>query len=92
MDGISSLYLKPFFASLSMITVSYAVYVLMINFTENLNFGFITAVFSALCSYFIFAVLFGAVGEEDIVMLPMGEKIALVMKKIGFWRLNKREE
>ncbi len=90
-DGVSNLYLRPFGASFAMIAVSYAVYMAVYNFADSSKLGFICALCTALCTYFVFALIFGAVNEEDILMLPAGEKILTVIRKLGFWRSDKRE-
>lgn len=90
-ESVANLYLRPFGASVSMMIVSYAVYIGVFNLIQNSSIAFLGALAAALCAYFVFALVFGAVGEEDILMLPAGEKILNLIKKTGFWHADKKE-
>ena len=83
-ESVSRVYLKPFAASLMMIVLSFAVYLPLEVYVGNKTVAFIAAMLVAVVSYLAFALLFGAVSEEDMNMLPMGNKISLIVKKMGF--------
>ena len=82
--GVFKVYIKPFAVSCVMIVLSFAVYLSITYYLENTVIAFVVAMLAALIAYFAFSLLFGAVSEEDINMLPMGAKISLIIKKLGF--------
>lgn len=85
-DSVTNLYVRPFLASCMMMAVSLAVYIPISSVLENRLVGFVCALCAAVAAYFVFALLFGVVTREDILMLPFGDKIAYVVGKLGFWR------
>ena len=69
-----------------MMVISFAVFASISYLTEATTVAFIAALLAAVAAYFVLALLFGAVRREDILMLPFGEKIALIIENLGFWR------
>ena len=85
-ESIVDLYARPLGASLAMMVISFAVFASISYLTEATTVAFIAALLAAVAAYFVLALLFGAVRREDILMLPFGEKIALIIENLGFWR------
>ena len=85
-ESIVDLYARPLGASLAMMVISFAVFASISYLTEAGAVAFIAALLVAVAAYFVLSLLFGAVRREDILMLPFGEKIALIIENLGFWR------
>lgn len=84
--SVASIYARPFLASVAMITVSYAVYMAVEFFGGNMLIAFAAALVTALVSYFLFALVFGAVRESDMLMLPAGSRALDIVRKTGLIR------
>ena len=82
-DSVGRLYGRPFIAALSMICVSFAVYMATARFGFENRAAFVFAMAAAIPSYLFFALVYGAVGKEDILMMPYGEKILSFMCRFG---------
>lgn len=89
-ESIKNTYLKPFLASLAMITVSYAVYVAACRLGGGIVLSFAVALGAALVSYIPFAFVFGAVTEGDILLMPAGEKALGLVRKVGLLKSIKQ--
>ena len=85
-ESMVDLYARPLGASLAMMVISFAVFASISYLTEAGAVAFIAALLVAVAAYFVLSLLFGAVRREDILMLPFGEKIALIIENLGFWR------
>ncbi|MBO5415802.1 MAG: polysaccharide biosynthesis protein [Clostridia bacterium] len=85
-ESVMSVYARPFCASVAMITVSYAVYMAVGFFGGNTVMSFGLALISAIVSYFLFAFVFGAVRESDMLMLPAGGRALEIVRKTGLIR------
>ena len=85
-ESMVDLYARPLGASLAMMVISFAVFASISYLTEATTVAFIAALLVAVAAYFVLSLLFGAVRREDILMLPFGEKIALIIENLGFWR------
>ena len=90
-ESVKSTYLKPFFASLAMITVSYAVYMSAGRLGGGDVLAFAAALVAALLSYIPFIFVFGAVTERDILLLPVGGKALGLARKVGLLKSIKQE-
>ncbi len=82
-ESPARVYLKPFAASVAMITVSYAAYLSVASFGSDTVWAFAAALGTALISYIFFAFVFGAVTESDLLLLPTGDKVADIIKRSG---------
>lgn len=85
-EGIARIYAKPFFASVVMMVLSFATYLWIYSLSGRATISFALALAMAVTAYFILSLLFGAVSREDILMLPFGERVAVIIEKMGFWR------
>ena len=85
-ESIGRIYAKPFFASVLMMAVSFSAYLCVYSLSESTTVAFASALAVAVAAYFILSLLFGVVSREDILMLPFGERIAVIIEKMGFWR------
>lgn len=74
-------FLKAFFASAISSVVTIAVYQL-ISGLGYATIGTFTSVMATVIVYFILLLLFNAVQKSDIVLLPKGQKIYRILKKI----------
>ena len=85
LDSVSRLYLKPLAASVAMMTVSFATYLLGLRFFKSESGAFIVAMVAAMAAYFVFAFVFGAIEKEDILALPFGERLSGVVRRLGLF-------
>lgn len=83
------IYLRPFLASCAMMLCSFAAYLLLLSTGADRLVAFLLSLLVALAAYAVFSLLFGAVSEADILMLPAGERIAAAIKRLGFWKKEK---
>lgn len=74
-------FLKAFSASAISSIVTIAVYRLIANLGYN-TIGTLSAVIATAIVYFILLLLFNAVQKSDIILLPKGQKIYRILKKI----------
>lgn len=82
-DGVFKIYVRPFAAACVMMIASLGIYSLVLSFIESTSVAFVAAMVAAVAVYGLFTLLFGAVSEEDILMMPFGERIIAVIKRIG---------
>lgn len=85
-DGVFKIYVRPFAAACVMMIASFAIYSLLLSVIESRSVAFIAAMAAAVAVYGVFTFLFGAVSEEDILMMPFGERIISMIKRIGLFR------
>ena len=90
-NKVSKVYFRPFIASIVMILLSLMVYFGVFRHLNGEMVALIIAIMAAVVSYALFAVMFGAVTQQDLRMLPFGENIIKVFKRIGFWRSEKNK-
>ena len=83
-DKVQRLYARPFAASLAMVCVSLAAYMLMIHFGNSNIIAFVAAMIAAVISYLFFAAVFGALEREDILSMPFGETLLKIFGRVGF--------
>ena len=83
----SRLLIKPFFASVAAISCSVAAFVPTYRATDSDTLAFVAALACTLVAYVVFALLFGAVREEDMASLPIIDK--LYERKINKLRSKK---
>ena len=81
-SGMGKTYIRPLMASLLAIALSFAVYLSIESYAENIKVSFLVAFFVAVAAYCALALLLGAVSREDIADIPMGEKILKFADKI----------
>ena len=82
-DGVFKIYVRPFAAACVMIIASVGAYSLLCFVLESSTLAFIVSMAVAVAVYGIFTLLFGAVSEEDILMMPFGERIISLIKRMG---------
>lgn len=78
--SIKNLFIKPFIASIISITIGVAIYMLSVHFCPSKLILLIT-ILIVLIVYLIFTFLLKAITEDDILMMPKGEKIIKKLKK-----------
>ncbi len=88
--SIAKLYLRPLGASLSMITVSFAGYILFQRLGRGETISFLLAAVIGAISYIFFSLAFGIVEREDIMALPFGERILGVLERCKIYDSKER--
>ena len=88
--GVARLYLRPLAASLSMITVSFAGYILLQRLGGGESISFIFAAALGVIAYVFFSLAFGAIEREDIIALPLGERILDILERCKIYDSKER--
>ncbi len=83
--SISKMVLKPIIASAMMAVVSYGTYILLKGIIA-LKLATIIALIVAVIVYVLSVIILKIFNEEDILMLPYGQKIYSVLVKIGIYK------
>ena len=68
--AVGKIFVRPLAAALGAVLLSVAVYLPVCEWTNRERLGFLAALFAAVIAYAAFAVLFGAVTREDLLLLP----------------------
>ena len=82
---LSKLIVKPLLATIIMTIVSYSIYLISLNFIKYENICTIIGIIIAIIVYAISVVILKIYTENDIIMLPKGEKILKILKKIKIY-------
>lgn len=82
---LSKIIVKPIVATIIMAIVSYFVYALSLNIINNQNISTIIGIIIAIIVYAISVLILKIYTENDILMLPKGEKILKILKKIKIY-------
>ncbi len=83
--SLSKIMIKPIIATIGMGIVSYMFYKFSLNILYNERISIIIGIIIAVVVYAINVILLKIYSEEDIVMLPKGEKILKILKKIKIY-------
>ena len=89
--SVSSLwetFCRPLALSIASVGISYGGYRMLARHTSG-SLATVAALGMAVVLFFLFSFVFGAFSEEDLLSLPMGEKLLYIMKKIRFRRKRK---
>ena len=81
----SKMVIKPLLASGMMAVVSYGVYILLKGIIAQ-NLATIIALIVAVVTYALSIIVLKIFNEEDILMLPYGQKIYAVLNKAGIYK------
>ena len=87
--GIKGLYLRPTLCSAMMISVSFAGYLATERFFGSERIGFLFGAALGVIFYVFFALLVGAVEQEDIEALPCGKRILAALQKLKIGNFKK---
>jgi len=79
--GFIKYILKPLLSALIMGVSTWAVYTLSVMLLHNNIISVFISILVAVCVYFVFVVMLKILNEEEIKMLPMGEKLLKLMKR-----------
>ena len=77
--------IKPIIASAMMAVVSYGTYILLNGIIAR-NMATIIALIVAVIVYVLSILVLRIFNEEDILMLPYGQKIYAVLVKVGIYK------
>lgn len=80
---------KPLLSTLLMAGVTFGVYYLFRNFTGN-TISTLTAVACGVIIYALMLLLTGAIAEEDFHMIPQGDKLLWLLKKVKIIKVQSR--
>lgn len=83
--SFSKTFIKPLIASLIMAVVSYGTY-LLVNGIMPGKLATIIALGTAVVVYALSILILKVFTEEDILMLPAGDKIFTILKKLGIYK------
>lgn len=82
---LSKIIMKPIIATIIMSIVSYFVYILSLGIINNKNICTIIGIIIAVIVYAISVIILKIYSEEDILMIPKGEKILKILKKVKIY-------
>lgn len=82
---LSKIIIKPIVATIGMGIVSYIFYKLSLNIFYNERISTVTGIIIAVIVYAINVILLKIYNQEDIAMLPKGEKILKILKKVKIY-------
>lgn len=89
-NDLGSVFLRPLFSATLSIGGSYLIYLtLLSHFGEGVTV-MLGALLCAVLLYLLLSFLFGVFREEDILALPMGEKLYSILKKLRLLRSEKQ--
>lgn len=83
--NFSKMVIKPIIASAMMAIVSYGAYILLNGIIAK-NMATIIALIMAVIVYVLSVIVLKIFNEEDILMLPYGQKIYAILVKIGIYK------
>ncbi len=81
---LTSLMFKPIIVTIFMGVISYAAYMLMINFI-SVRIATLISIIIAIVVYVLLVIIFRIFSKEEIEMLPKGDKIYSFLKKIKIY-------
>lgn len=90
-SGLPQVFRGPLTASVLAVGMSYGVYWILASHLGERGSLTLVAIFCAIVLYLIFSCLFGVLHEEDLLALPMGERICKVFKKLRLLETERRE-
>ena len=82
---IGKMIIKPLIVTLIMSIISYASYTLLENIGLDSRIATLIGIGIAIIVYFVLVLMFKILSKEDIYMLPNGEKIYEVLKKLKIY-------
>lgn len=82
---LSKIIIKPIIATIGMGIVSYIFYSLSLNIFDDERISTVIGIIIAIIVYAINVILLKIYNQDDIVMLPKGEKILKMLKKIKIY-------
>ena len=82
---LSKMLIKPIIATILMAIISYITYALSLNILNNENICTIIGIIIAVIVYAISVIILKVYSKEDILMLPKGEKILKILKKVKIY-------
>ena len=82
---LSKIIIKPIVATIGMGIVSYIFYKLSLNIFYNERISTVIGIIIAVIVYAINVILLKIYNQEDIAMLPKGEKILKILKKVKIY-------
>ena len=80
--GVRHIFFKPLLASLASIGGALGIYLLLVRSFGQSRILTLAAILLAVFLYLLLVLLLRAVRERDIVMLPCGERIAALLKRM----------
>ena len=83
--------LKPAIATSAMCICSYYLYILMTNSIISAKIATILAIIIAVIIYIVMVIVLKIFEEDEISMLPYGNKIYKILKRLGIYGDNKKE-
>ncbi len=91
-EKLSTVFWRPFSAAIASTGISYALYLfLVLRFGEHVFFS-AGGIFLTCILYLLFACLFGALGAEDLLSMPMGTKFCGILLRLGLLREKKENK
>lgn len=82
-SGIGQSLMRPFWASLLAITISFGAYLGALNITDSERSSFIIALLVAVIAYALMAFLFGAIRAEDLTDIPLLNRFISIINGLG---------
>ncbi len=80
-------WIKPLLAAIIMSAVSYGLYMLLLGIMPA-KLATIIALATAVVVYVLAILVLKVFNKEDILMLPMGDKIYAILNKVGIYKEN----
>ena len=83
--SIFKMMLKPIIATIVMSIVSYSLYMFVLNIGIIESLATVIGILSAVVVYGIMVIILKILSKEDILSLPKGEKIYIILNKFGIY-------
>ena len=81
------LFCKPMLSAGGMIVAIWLVRVRMIQTGQNGSLGTLLTILAGMITYGILLLITGTLKEEDMTLMPGGEKVNRMMRRTGLWKL-----
>lgn len=81
------LFCKPMLSAGGMIVAIWLVRVRMIQTGQNGSLGTLLTILAGMITYGILLLITGTLKEEDMMLMPGGEKVNRMMRRTGLWKL-----
>lgn len=90
LHGVGHIFVKPLAASFCGVGGALGIYLLLLHLIGPSNPVTLAAICAAVVFYLFFVLLFRAVGEDDIRMLPVGDKIAGLLVRLHLLKTSSK--
>lgn len=91
-SGLGSVFIKPLLCATASIGFSYVLYLMLLESLGSSRLLTLVAILFAMGIYFLFACFWGVFSEEDILALPMGERILSILRRLRLLPSKRKDD